>query len=128
MENKQAAHFTPVFCFLIRSWHNQRSAFCSLFHASFHQHALHSQPFPVPVSRLLDMSNTPQSYLHYPELPDDASSWSSAFDPPKNLPTTRKDKSAKSTKKKNGSKKKAKRGKAKKSKRKQKDLRPLCHY
>ncbi|CAE7336668.1 unnamed protein product [Symbiodinium microadriaticum] len=66
------------------------------------------------------MSNTSQLHLHYDELPDDASSWSSAFDPPKDLPKTKKDKSAQSTKQKKGSKKKTKRQKAKKSKKKEK--------
>ena len=81
---------------------------------------MHSQPFLLPASSLLSMSNTSQLHLHYDELPDDASSWSSAFDPPKDLPKTKKDKSAQSTKQKKGSKKKTKRQKAKKSKKKEK--------
>ncbi|OLP90388.1 hypothetical protein AK812_SmicGene28046 [Symbiodinium microadriaticum] len=74
----------------------------------------------MSVLTLLKMSNTSKWYLHYDELPDDASSWSSAFDPPTDLPTIKKDKPAKSTKRLKGSKKKAKRKKAKKSKKKSK--------
>ena len=67
-----------------------------------------SQPFLVYLLNLFNMNNTSDPDLKYDELPDDVSSWSSAFDPPKDQPV-------KQTKKKKLSKKKDKRKKEKKS-------------
>ena len=117
---KSGALFIPAPCLASRSGCHHSPASCNLFYVSFQQQVPYSQPFFMSVLTLLKMSNTSKWYLHYDELPDDASSWSSAFDPPTDLPTIKKDKPAKSTKRLKGSKKKAKRKKAKKSKKKSK--------
>ena len=76
------------------------------------------QPFLLYLFSLFSMNNTLDTDLKHDELPDDASSWSSAFDPPKDLPKDKTDKPVKRTKKKKHSKNKDKRTKEKKSKKK----------